>query len=221
VADTGIPDVAITNPEASANDGTVSDGAWPPVDSQTIPAQPPWPEWAFQHWVWESESTQQSATALVNDYLAHGIPVGAVISDSPWEAGYNTFQWHPTLFPNPTQMIAEMHQKNVRVMLWIVPAINTDVKSLYPQAKDKKYFMQQVPFGNPAVIDWWHQLLDQSLAYGIDGWKCDGLDFSARLLAQGNNNSRDPHCGAAEGKSRFHPSATSGAWRCRPAATLA
>ena len=32
---------------------------------------------------------------------------------------------------------------------------------------------------NPAAVSWWHALMDKTLAYDIDGWKCDGLDFVA------------------------------------------
>lgn len=165
------------------------------ADGSTGPAAP-WPEWVFHHWVWEDESTQQSATQHVADYLAHNIPVGAIIIDSPWETGYNTLEWDKTLFPDPKQMIDDFHAKKVRVVTWIVPGINTDVQPLYDDAKANNYFMQQLPFAgpgtvnwwkgkgslidyfNPAALSWWHGLVDKTLAYGIDGWKCDGLDFA-------------------------------------------
>jgi alpha-glucosidase (family GH31 glycosyl hydrolase) len=30
---------------------------------------------------------------------------------------------------------------------------------------------------NPEAVAWWKSLMDKALAYGIDGWKCDGSDF--------------------------------------------
>ena len=72
-----------------------------PIDEPIPDPVPPWPAWALSHWVWEDESTQESATALVDDYLAHDIPVGAIIIDSPWETGYDTFAWDPVRFPDP------------------------------------------------------------------------------------------------------------------------
>ena len=44
----------------------------------------PFPAWSFEHWVWEDESTQESAEALVAGYLERDIPVGAIIIDSPF-----------------------------------------------------------------------------------------------------------------------------------------
>ena len=43
----------------------------------------PWPKWIFTPWIWEDEGTSTSAKAIVDDYLAHDIPVGAIIIDSP------------------------------------------------------------------------------------------------------------------------------------------
>jgi alpha-D-xyloside xylohydrolase len=158
----------------------------------------PLPDWGFEHWVWEDESTQDSVMALVNDYQAHDIPVGAVIIDSPWATGYNTFEFDKTRFPDAKKMIDDLHAKKVKVMLWVVPAINTDVTPLYTQAKDKSYFMEKVPFSGPGIVDWWkgkgslidyfspsavsfwHSRVDAALALGIDGWKCDGLDISVQ-----------------------------------------
>jgi alpha-D-xyloside xylohydrolase len=206
----GGPDAAVDaatdtgSAEGAGADGAVSDAvsadgadATPDVTVADAGPQAPWPAWAFYHWVWEDESTQQSAVDLVDGYLSRNIPVGAIIIDSPWETGYNTLKWDPALFPDPQQMITTLHGKQVRVMLWIVPAINTDVQPLYDEAKNKNYFMKLNPFGGPAVVDWWkgegslidyfnpaavswwHNLVDVALAYNIDGWKCDGLDISA------------------------------------------
>ncbi|HXH19839.1 MAG TPA: TIM-barrel domain-containing protein [Chitinophagales bacterium] len=156
----------------------------------------PWPEWIFYHWVWEDESTQQSAQQLVDDYLSHDIPVGAIIIDSPWETGYNTFDWDNTLYPDPQGMIDYFHSKNVRVFIWITGVVNTDVHPLYDDAKAQGYFMKTSPASNnpgvvswwkgdgslidwfnPAAVAWWKTLMDKTLNMGIDGWKCDGTDY--------------------------------------------
>ncbi|MFO0674772.1 MAG: glycoside hydrolase family 31 protein [Polyangiaceae bacterium] len=178
---------------------TPSDASAPLADAsadvKTTPPTP-WPEWAFSHWIWEGESTQQSAIDILDGYAAHGIPVGAIMIDSPWETGYNTLEWDKGLFPDPKKLIDDIHARNARVLLWIVPAVNTDVAPLYEDMKSQSYFMTQLPFGSPAVVSWWkgkgslldylsapavafwEKKLDLALAYGIDGWKCDGIDVS-------------------------------------------
>ncbi|MFT4624662.1 MAG: alpha-glucosidase (family GH31 glycosyl hydrolase) [Myxococcota bacterium] len=184
--------VACAAPTKSADRGS---------DSAASAEPPPveWPDWAWHHWVWEDESTQESAIALVEDYLAHDIPVGAIIIDSPWATGYSTYEWDPALFADPQGMIDHLHSLGVRVVVWTVPGINVDTPGLYDEAADKGYFMTQGPdsgpavvdwwkgdgslidYGNPEAVEWWHGLVDRTLDLGIDGWKCDGLDYSVLL----------------------------------------
>ena len=161
------------------------------------PVEPLWPEWAFSHWVWEDESTQQSAIDLVNGYLNRNIPVGAVIIDSPWETGYNTFEWDPVRYPDPPAMIKWFHERGVRVFVWITCMINIgndEEKALHDEGSIKGYFMTAGEGMSPAIIDWWkgpgsfidyfnpeavawwHSLMDKTLALGIDGWKVDFTD---------------------------------------------
>lgn len=154
----------------------------------------PWPEWAFHHWVWENESTQDSAIALVDGYLDRGIPVGAIIIDSPWETSYNNFEFDTARFPDPQGMIDYFHSRDVRVFLWITSAINTD-SELYAEAEANGYFLKAnesatepgliawwkgegslIDYFNPDALEWWHSQMDTALALGIDGWKCDGTD---------------------------------------------
>lgn len=156
----------------------------------------PWPKWVFQHWIWEGEGTTQSAMQLVDDYLANGIPVDAIIIDSPWETAYNTFEWDTTLYPGAQQMIDYFHSKNIRVLLWITGGIDTNLHPLWDYARDHDYFMKEnassgpgivkwwkptpcslIDWYNPEAVAWWKSLMDKALAYGIDGWKCDGSDF--------------------------------------------
>ena len=157
-----------------------------------------WPKFVFQHWVWEDEGTTSSARALVDDYLAHGIPVDAIIIDSPWETEYNTFDWDNSLYPDAQGMIDYFHSKNIKVLLWITGVVDTNVHPLYDYGKSNNYFLKNnagdtdpkivswwkgkgalIDFYNPDAVAWWKGLMDKSLNMGIDGWKCDGTDFYA------------------------------------------
>jgi alpha-glucosidase (family GH31 glycosyl hydrolase) len=165
------------------------------IDTPTV--ESPWPDWIFQHWVWEDESTETSLMEMVDGYAAHDIPVGAVIIDSPWATGYNTFEWDTELFPDSDGLIEQLHARDIRVMLWVVPAINIEEEELYAHAAENQFFMQKdaesgpavidwwkgqgslIDYFNPEAVEWWHGLMDPVLQQGIDGWKCDGLDFSS------------------------------------------
>src|ERR1043165_3085803 len=157
------------------------------------------PQFVYSHWVWEDEGTKQSALQLVDDYKAHNIPVGTIIIDSPWETGYNTFEWDSSLYPDAHAMVDSFHAKGVKVIVWITTAINTDQTALWHYADSLGYFMKtnagsgsavihwwkgdgsMIDFFNPAAVAWWKTLMDKTLALGIDGWKCDGTDYAVFL----------------------------------------
>ena len=160
------------------------DAIVPPVAN----AAPPWPEWVLRPWVWEDEGTRESATALVQGYIDHDIPVGAVIIDSPWETNYNTFLFDPNLYPDPGGMIEHFHGLGVRVFLWITSVVNLDSPN-YIEGFTNGYYLNNgrtmrwwkgvgsyLDYTNPEAVAWWHGQMDAALGLAPDGWKVDMTD---------------------------------------------
>jgi alpha-glucosidase (family GH31 glycosyl hydrolase) len=179
--------------------------AWPTIPSGATPeAQPPstarpplTPRWAYAPWVWEDqENTARAVRDLVVDYQERGIPVGAVIVDSPWQTNYNTFEFGPN-YPDPGGLIRELHGRGVRVLLWATGFVNVtsddgpdDGKAaLYDEAHAAGYFVDggriyewykgkgsAIDFFNPAAVAWWYAQMDRAFALGPDGWKVDSAE---------------------------------------------
>ncbi len=148
----------------------------------------PFPDWVLGHVVWEDESTTQGTYDLVEGYLDRGIPVDAVIIDSPWETEYNTFEFDPSRYPEAEKLIADLHSRGIKVVLWITSMVNLEDPE-YGYCLEQGYFVSgmeevkwwkgtggMIDYDNPAALDWWHKRMDKAIDLGLDGWKCDGTD---------------------------------------------
>ena len=148
----------------------------------------PYPAFVFGHWVWEDESTDKSLRDLVKGYQERGIPVSAVIIDSPWETAYNTFEFDRNLFPDYERLLKELNEQGISVILWITCAINKEDPD-YEYALEKGYFAPGleeykwwkgvgglIDYENPQALEWWHKRVDRVMNLPFDGWKVDGID---------------------------------------------
>jgi alpha-glucosidase (family GH31 glycosyl hydrolase) len=157
------------------------------------------PRWAFEPWISKDISTGPDTYDFVKGFADRDIPVGAVVLDSPWETGYNTFVPNPTRYPAFPKMVSDMHAQGVHVVLWITAFTNSFQFDLETggdtyvgaapnlQAGDDCGFFvnggdeyewwkgkgASLDFLNPNAAAWWHAQQDGVLAAGIDGWKLD------------------------------------------------
>ena len=176
--------------------------AWPSTPSPSVQtvatARPPLtPRWVYEPWVWEDqENTAQAVRDLVDDYQERDVPIGAVILDSPWQTNYNTFEFGPN-YPDPAGLIRRLHDRRVRVLLWVTGFINVDSEDgpnqgkapRYDEAYSKGYFVDggrtyewfkgngsAIDFFNPEAVAWWYAQMDRAFALGVDGWKVDSAE---------------------------------------------
>ncbi len=163
------------------------------------------PRWAFEPWISKDISSASDTYDFVQGFLDRDIPVGAVVLDSPWETNYNTFIPNPDRYPAMDQLVADMHERGVRVVLWMTQMINVSsvdfepagdryegAASNFAQGKECDFFVNDgstyiwwkgvgagVDFFHPDAVSWWRRQQDALYDLGIDGWK---LDFGEQYI---------------------------------------
>lgn len=181
---------------------------WAKPDAQRPPISP---HWVFDHWVWEDDENSRAALfEMLDGYEKRGIPVGAVIIDSPWSTEYNNFVWDEAKYPDPQGMLDALHRRGVKVLVWVTAIINNEYnddprepkgRTLYEEAKAKGYLLNDgatykwwkgrgafIDATNPEAVEWWHKVQDRALNMGIDGYKIDEVAFASfPSIGQGKN----------------------------------
>lgn len=165
------------------------------------------PRWAFEPWISKDISDREDTLAFVQGFRDHGIPVGAVVLDSPWDSQYTTFVPNPARYGDFPSLVSTLHEDGVRVVLWTTAFVNLSSYDLeeggdsysgpapnYREGAACGLFVNDgelyswwkgrgasVDFFDPRARAWWHAQQDALLDAGLDGWK---LDFGDSYLEE-------------------------------------
>jgi hypothetical protein len=163
-------------------------------------AQPQYNTWIELTYNQNQEDVLKYARAIV----ANGFPPGVLMIDDTWQENYGVWNFHPGRFPDPKQMMDELHRMGFKVMVWMCPFVSADQARLVRQLlKDKCFLMQKasaqttwesatdpaiikwwngysalLDFSNPAAVRWYNEQMDRLVKdYGVDGFKLDAGDM--------------------------------------------
>lgn len=137
--------------------------------------------------------------------LDNGFSPGILMIDDTWQEDYGKWNFHPGRFPNPKQMMDQLHRMGFKVMLWMCPFVSADQTMILQKLmKDKAFLMQQRPdklswekatdpaminwwngysalldFTNPTAVKWFNDQLNRLVnEYSVDGFKLDAGDMN-------------------------------------------
>lgn len=161
------------------------------------PALPP--AWSFGLWLSTSFTTNYDE-ATVNEFIQgmadRDIPLSVFHYDCFWMRGLHwcDFEWDPAVFPDPQGMLARLHDRGLKVCVWINPYI-AQASHLFAEASEAGYLVKKangdvwqwdlwqpgmgiVDFTNPTAKAWFQKKLAGLIDMGVDALK---TDFGERI----------------------------------------
>ncbi len=160
-------------------------GSHPALDLMENPQYNTWIEMPYV-------PTQENVLAYVDSILEAGLPPGVLFIDDNWAPDYGDWVFDSRRFPDPKQMLAQLHERGFCVVLWLVPFISPD--SAQFRELERAGFLLRNEDGDTAIRRWWNGFsavlditnpeaakwlrdrLDALMELGVDGFKYDAGD---------------------------------------------
>ena len=134
---------------------------------------------------------QEKVLDFARQIVENGFPHSVLEIDDRWQAAYGDLEFDPERFPDPKEMIDQLHEMGFKVTSWVIPFLHPKSKAGIEGA-EKGYFVKNQE-GGPYLVRWWQgngYLLDSTnpaaMAWfgnrlrklqeqsGLDGFKFDG-----------------------------------------------
>ena len=157
------------------------------------------PRWTLGLWLSTSFTTDYDETTVmhfIDGMHKRGIPLSVFHFDCCWmrEFHWTDFTWDSRVFPDPEGMLRRIHERGIRVCVWINPYIG-QASGLFKEGCEKGYFIKRrdgsvwqwdmwqpgmaiVDFTNPEAKKWYQDGLRNLLSMGVD---CFKTDFGERI----------------------------------------
>ena len=157
------------------------------------------PEWTFGPWLSTSFVTsydEKTVMSFIDGMLDRGIPLSVFHFDCLWMKLFHwtDFLWDSKIFPDPEGMLRRIHEKGIKVCVWINPYI-AQASVLFEEGVKGGYFLKRangdvwqwdmwqpgmaiVDFTNPEACRWFSDKLKGLMAMGVD---CFKTDFGERI----------------------------------------
>ncbi len=161
------------------------------------PALPP--SWSFGLWLTTSFTTsydEATITSFIQGMEDRDLPLHVFHFDCFWMKEYQwcDFRWDERVFPDPKSMLQRIHDRGLKVCVWINPYI-AQQSPLFEEGATQGYLLKRkdgsvwqtdqwqagmgiVDFTNPSACRWYSDHLFSLLQMGVDAFK---TDFGERI----------------------------------------
>lgn len=144
--------------------------------------------------------TQEKVLEYAHNIIKHGFIPGIFILDEGWHGRYGEWEFDFARFPNPKQMVEQLHSLGFKVMLWVTPYVCPDgynfayhsrPQEFYHHENADKLFIRNKS-GEVVLFKWWNGFSAQldmtkdwdreylqtrldylQATYNVDGFKFD------------------------------------------------
>ena len=152
------------------------------------------PDWSFGLWLTTSFTTdydEETVNRFIDGFAQRDIPLQVFHFDCFWMKGFEwcNFEWDREMFPDPEGMLRRLHEKGLRICVWINPYI-AQKSPLFEEAMKAGYLLKKdngrvwqwdlwqagmglVDFTNPDAAAWYKSKLKRLLDMGVDSFKTD------------------------------------------------
>ncbi|WP_402465568.1 alpha-xylosidase [Isoptericola aurantiacus] len=157
------------------------------------------PAWTYGLWLSTSFTTdydEDTVTSFIDGMASRDIPLSLFHFDCFWMREFNwcDFEWDDRVFPDPEGMLARLHDRGLRVCVWINPYI-AQQSPLFDEGMAGGYLVRNrdgsvwqwdrwqagmalVDFTNPDATAWYQNHLRRLVRQGVDAFK---TDFGERI----------------------------------------
>lgn len=161
------------------------------------------PDWSYGLWLSTSFTTdydEKTVLDFVDGMAERDIPLSVFHFDCRWmkELEWCNFEWDASKFPDPEGLLAKLHDRGLKVCVWINPYIGQK-SPLFEEGAKLGYFIRNtdgsvwqwdkwqagmaiVDFTNPDATAWYQGYLKKLVAMGVD---CFKTDFGERIPTEG------------------------------------
>lgn len=161
------------------------------------------PDWSYGLWLSTSFTTdydEKTVLDFVDGMAERNIPLSVFHFDCRWmkELEWCNFEWDSSKFPDPEGLLKKLHDRGLKVCVWINSYIGQK-SPLFEEGAKNGYFIKRtdgsvwqwdkwqagmaiVDFTNPEATAWYQGYLKKLVAMGVD---CFKTDFGERIPTEG------------------------------------
>ncbi|WP_169164840.1 alpha-xylosidase [Cellulomonas taurus] len=157
------------------------------------------PDWSYGLWLSTSFTTsydEGTVMSFIDGMAERGLPLSVFHFDCFWmrQFHWSDFVWDPATFPDPEGLLRRLHERDLKVCVWINPYI-AQRSHLFDEGRELGYLVKNpdgsvwqwdmwqagmalVDFTNPEAVAWYQGKLRTLLDMGVD---CFKTDFGERI----------------------------------------